>query len=978
MKKFIATLCFAVTAFTLFGSTPLFDAGKSSWKIVISPRSSTTEQRAAEELQTFLYKISGAKLYIDKSGKIPSANALVIGTRKNFPALPAAVTDFSEGDEGKDSIRIKSLNGNLYFTGNVPRGALYAVYTFLKKSLGVRWFFAGEQGELVPRRAKFVLPELDIYEVAKFKLRAFHVCGKHYDRDMETWMSRNRINFMSSDPIGKHTWRRAWNDGRIAKGFQMHFDTHNVAIYDKKVFAAHPELFAEIDGKRIPDQLCWSNPEVDKILIDRFISYCKEYPKVESLGLSAADNMNYCRCVKCRKKSLHDLWFELYNRIRVGVQKELPHIKFGTIAYQSYSKVPQTSMAGSMHIMYCMYDRCYVHRHGQCKMNDRAMQNIKAWQKKKLPVIVYGYEFDIFSPDAPAPFYYMISDELRHFYKNGIAGVFTECTPINWRRNGTAKDSIPAANNHKLAFYLYASALWDPAVDPNAVIREYSEAAYGAAAAPFMAEYAMLMGKAWDSMKIHYSYFYNSPVAGSASLLSPELIAKIDALMLKAAAAVKTEKDAARRKQICANFDEELRIYSQLKASRNSYIASQSNLNVLVPRAKAPLDFSRSTKITNMTARARAGKHQAWSVKVNYDAKAIYFDIDCKEKDMKNLVALHSKRDSEVFNDKCIELFISVPNDTRGIYRHLVANTAGAKYDAIALGGFTFDTSWNPDWQVNVTKNSDGWRMKLVIPFSALDTVAPKPGDVWPFTIKRSDKVHSGFPDAVYHDQNAFAMLQFVEEAIPTGLYAFNSKMEDINVMRTMMEKAGFQTVTGNTVKTAAARAMDREVYVFRLAKCDAATADFFSKKVYPALKNGALVICFGYGSGFAPDKFFNDPALKLKWSGWRIDKSRKSYDVLPGKWQTDPCDLRPALFRTLTPASGWYPQNPAAWKNHGKVKIVDGTFASFLLSTKVGKGTLVVSSTDFGFSGGHVMFGNKNKDQAVMLLRNLYQMHRQ
>ena len=71
MKKFIATLCFAVTAFTLFASTPLFDAGKSSWKIVISPRSSTTEQRAAEELQTFLYKISGAKLYIDKFSRTP-------------------------------------------------------------------------------------------------------------------------------------------------------------------------------------------------------------------------------------------------------------------------------------------------------------------------------------------------------------------------------------------------------------------------------------------------------------------------------------------------------------------------------------------------------------------------------------------------------------------------------------------------------------------------------------------------------------------------------------------------------------------------------------------------------------------------------------------------------------------------------------------------------------------------------------------
>ena len=196
-------------------------------------------------------------------------------------------------------------------------------------------------------------------------------------------------------------------------------------------------------------------------------------------------------------------------------------------------------------------------------------------------------------------------------------------------------------------------------------------------------------------------------------------------------------------------------------------------------------------------------------------------------------------------------------------------------------------------------------------------------------------------------------------------------------MMRSMMEKAGFQTVSGNTVDAAVRGEMDKEIYIFRLAKTDAKTAEFFSKKVYPALKNGALVICFGYSSDFAPDKYFQNPALKLKWSNWRHDKSRRSHNILPGKWQTTPCDLRPALFNTLTPASGWYPQTPSAWKSHGDIKIVDGSFASFLLSTKVGKGTLVVSSADFGFSGGHVMFGNKNREQAVKLLRNLYYMHK-
>ncbi len=977
MKKLLSFIAALGTVLTV-SAAPLFHNRQTAWKIVISPAATTTELRAATELQTYLQQISGAEFAVTRNAKLPAANAIVIGTPATFAALPPAVKKFPEGSNGNDSLRIATIGGNLYLTGNVPRGALYAVYTFLKDTLGVRWFFAGKGGELVPKKSTFTLPALNVYDTAKFKYRGFHVCGSHYDKEMETWMSRNKLNIMRSDPIGKHKWRRAWNDGRIAKGFHMMFSTHNVAIYDRKVFAAKPELFALVGGKRMIDQLCWSNPEVEKIMVDRLISYCKDYPAVEIINLSAADNMNYCRCGECSKKPVHELWFEFYNRMAAGVRKVFPKVRFATIAYQAYKNVPECDMSSSIFVEYCMYDRCYTHRYGKCAMNDKALKNVADWQKKSLPILVYGYEFDIFKPKAQAPFYYMLSDQMKKFHASGIAGIITECSPVNYRSPKLPRNAIPGGNYSKLAYYLYAAALWNHNVDPDAVIKEYSDAAYGPAA-PYMAKYAMLMGKSWDKMKNHYSYFYNSPFACSEGLLNRKLINEIDALFRQADAAVKQEKDPARRAQITANFNEERRIYNEWKSTYQSYTASKSNIKVLVTRARAPWDFTGAAAIGKLVTRDGKAPVKPWKAVVNHDAKALYFDIVCQDNEMKNLAARHTVRDNKVYTDDCIELFIAVPNDTRGIYRHLITNANGTKYDSIALGGFTFDNSWNPDWQVKAVKNSDHWRVQIAIPFAALDAAPPKAGDVWSFAIKRSNGgrnfPNSGFPDATYHDQNAFGLLQFTDkrESVSTLFAVPKGNSKSLGEMRMLMEKAGFNASVCNDMSKIEQNSTGKKVYIFRHTNATKYKPELFREKIFPELKNGALVIFSAWG-GMPLEKYFNDPRLKVKWSSWNGHRSRKTYNIKSGSWATTPCNLETLLKRGMAPSSAYTPLVPGVWKELAQMKLKDEQLATFLMVTKVGKGTLVLTSCDFGLSGGLAIFGSR-KVQSVQLLQNLYRL---
>lgn len=974
MKKFLFTLSLVFCGY-LLSAAPLFQNQQSSWQIIIPQKADSTLNFAAQELQEHLYKISGAKLAIKRSKTIPGSGAIVIATPEYFK-LPGDTGNFPSGRNGNDSLRVKTANGNLYLTGNVSRGALYAVYTFLKDVMGVRWSFAGADGEYIPRKSDFTLPALDIHETAQFKYRGFHLCGKHYDKDMELWMARNKINIMRSDPVGKHKWRKAWNDHRIAQGFHMMFATHNVAIRDRKVFAEKPHLFAELKGTRIIDQLCWSNPEVDKIMIDRFIAHCKEYPQVEILNICPADNMNYCRCEKCAQHPVHELWFKFYNRIISGVKAAIPHLKFATLAYQSFRRVPECSLENSAFVEYCMYNRCYVHRIDECEMNAKPMMEVAQWQKKNIPILVYGYEFDIFSPSAQMPFYSMISDQMKKFKAAKIAGVITEASPLNhYSKNPARKNLLPKGNQNKLSLYAYAALLWNPDRPVDDIIKEYSEAVYGPAGET-MTGYAKLMDKSWSSMKIHYSYFSNSPASCAEHLLDDIKIGQIDALFRKADGEIKAgNKDDKNRR----NLDEERRVFNVWKKLFQTFQASKSNMKVLLPVTVKPLNFSQAAVLNKFGSR---GKFQPWQVKINYDRDALYFDIDCEENDMSKIQANYSAHDSKIYNDDCIELFIAVPNDTRGIYRHLIANTNGVKYDSIALGGFTFNNAWDPDWTVKSSKYKKGWHLQFIIPFASLDTVMPEDGSAWQFSIKRTngnrkDQSNSGYPDSSYHDQNAFGVMQFTgtEGIIPIALGAPFEREVPVTELKSVLEEAGFQVDASNQLSDVYKFAPGKAAYVFRHTPRTKYDVSFFQQKILPEVQKGALVLFAGYGN-IPLDKYFNDPALKISWVGWKIATPRKTAEIKPGNWHRKPFDMTSRLKRGIAPSTGFIPAVPGIWNELCKTKMRDGNLCSYLMTAKCGKGMIVVCSGNFGFSGGLAIFGS-NKVQAMQLLKNMLELHK-
>ena len=94
-----------------------------SWKIVLAENPSETEVYAAEEFRTYAEKISAFRLEIEKTGKVPDGNAVVIGSPETFPALRSAASRFKIESGRGDRLAVHTENGNLFLAGGSPRGA---------------------------------------------------------------------------------------------------------------------------------------------------------------------------------------------------------------------------------------------------------------------------------------------------------------------------------------------------------------------------------------------------------------------------------------------------------------------------------------------------------------------------------------------------------------------------------------------------------------------------------------------------------------------------------------------------------------------------------------------------------------------------------------------------------------------------------------------------------------------------------------
>ena len=116
-----------------------------------------------------------------------------------------------------------------------------------------------------------------------------------------------------------------------------------------------------------------------------------------------------------------------------------------------------------------------------------------------------------------------------------------------------------------------------------------------------------------------------------------------------------------------------------------------------------------------------------------YDDEFLYVAFECEEPNVHNLKTDARERDQKVWNDDCVEIFLSTSHN--GIpFAHLIVSAAGVIYDA-----WDKNPNWNPDYEVVTWKGTENWWTKLKIPFRVFNN-SPQETPIWKINFCREEK----------------------------------------------------------------------------------------------------------------------------------------------------------------------------------------------------------------------------------------------
>ena len=163
-----------------------------------APRSAAVKiAAAARDLQTYIAKISGAKLPISGDDKEPDGCIILVGRSELTKPFDKKIPDGLTSARAEEGLLILCQGKRLVLAGNdqpIYCGTEYAVAEFLHR-LGVRWFMPGEFGDCVPKLKTIEFPEGELVQTPSFKIRNWWGSMPATNLVAEyRWKIRNKMN----------------------------------------------------------------------------------------------------------------------------------------------------------------------------------------------------------------------------------------------------------------------------------------------------------------------------------------------------------------------------------------------------------------------------------------------------------------------------------------------------------------------------------------------------------------------------------------------------------------------------------------------------------------------------------------------------------------------------------------------------------------------------------------------------------------
>ena len=476
LRHSIVAVVLAVAAASRCPGLGLVVEGKSRYAIVIPDRPTAAVTLASRELQTYIERITGAKLPVLAEARQPGAMRIYLGPCK-------ATAKASIRPPGKEGFVLRVRVRDIFIVGedtsgsplhfSTRTGTLYGVSEFLRRFGKVRWLWPGELGTVAPKSPSFTVPDdLNLSSAPDFKIRAL-------------WLT-----YRNPKPIRMEhgLWQRHTGQGSSISGGAGHAYTR--LLGGNKWFKTHPEYYAKVKGKRRAfygrglraGQVCTSNPAVVRICAE---SATKRTGDIVSIAPN--DGSGFCECEKCRAldvptnlirwrgkdiPALTDRVFTFANAVAAAVRRKHPGKLCGHYCYTFFKKPPARLTDLEDNILLYFAQGCHWFRDPELKKTYRGY--ISRWAKFGNPMVSREYYGLIYWHGMPNVHTRLIEEDIKYLKARGFIGMNSEM----------CRDFATHGPN----YYLAARLLWDTRRTRREILDDYYRSGFGPAAGD-VAEY---------------------------------------------------------------------------------------------------------------------------------------------------------------------------------------------------------------------------------------------------------------------------------------------------------------------------------------------------------------------------------------------------------------------------------------------------------------------------------------------------------
>ncbi len=431
------------------------------------------EELASRELQSFLKAATGAEFPIGSGEK-----ALILKRDSGLAAQEASVD---------------IVGDDIVLAGGDQWGILYAVYSFLENQLGIRWFTPYANGTKIPRYDNLAV-SFEAYTQKPLYTERSVIGLVDYNRypGGTMFFLRNRINisnrlknpdFPGSDTLYTFKGHNCHTLFMFIPPKKGYYPQLLKFKSEKYYFADHPEYFGmNAQGKRVMNlQLCFSNPGLRQELTRRVFEYAEIIGGSGVIGVSQMDYPGaFCYCSGCkalvnRYQTPAGPMMDYLIELGKASQKRFPELKIMTLAYRKDQSERPPVLKGeklpeNLVIAFAPIDNDFS-KNMSHPNNARTLKNLAGWCKISDHVWTWYYAYT-WGGDLPYGMLERDAQDVKIMADAGLRGTFYEF-PGGVRNGLTSGD---------LLVWMLLKLYQDPALDYKALMKEFCEFYYGAAA----------------------------------------------------------------------------------------------------------------------------------------------------------------------------------------------------------------------------------------------------------------------------------------------------------------------------------------------------------------------------------------------------------------------------------------------------------------------------------------------------------------